>query len=82
MACFGPDGEEADSNSGIDLVDSDASAAVLRKSPHLNRVQLAGDNSFCLRNHPELPPQHDLPGHLEFCRDILTGGNEREANRG
>jgi hypothetical protein len=54
-ACFGPEGEEAGDEFGINPVGLGACATALRKRLHLSRWHLAGGYTFCLKNRPELP---------------------------
>ena len=54
-ACFGPEGEEASDEFGIDPVSFGACATALRKRLYLSGWHLAGCNAFRLQKRPELP---------------------------
>ena len=53
--CFGPDGEEASDEFGIDTVGFGACATAFRKRLYLRGGQLAGCKAFRLKKRPEVP---------------------------
>lgn len=74
-ACFGPECEEAGDEFRIDPVGLGARATALRKRLDLCRGHLAGRNTFCFQNHPELP--FLAPSRLKADDGIPVSGKSR-----